>query len=320
MTVEKPVHLLYFGCVRRITFNVTCSVFTLIVLCSCKVSTLWTLQLFCYSPKRGSQVQLQRTIYIPSCIVSRILYWCFLPDMTVISMFFFLFLFIYLTNVWTIYFTLLLVALTCRCKALWALCMIGCSINVHYYLYYLLLILRGFNRASRPNSLTTPDYAHTNFDYIFWHLLNYFFSFVSFNSLRFCQVKQIYLGHTFSMKPFGCISNSLSNARKLSDYYDVLLYCLFFTDALIHYACMYAILYTADCQDGWFGHGSSCYLVVCPWKKVNYNSASSACKAQGAWLATIADATKTEWIKSMWVNIWTCVMFAGVQLYRHCYV
>ena len=56
--------------------------------------------------------------------------------MTVISMsFFFLFLFIYLTNVWTIYFTLLLVVLICRCKALWALCMIGCSINVHYYCY-----------------------------------------------------------------------------------------------------------------------------------------------------------------------------------------
>ena len=40
MTVEKPVHLLCFGCVRRITFSVTCNVFMLIVLCSCKVSTL----------------------------------------------------------------------------------------------------------------------------------------------------------------------------------------------------------------------------------------------------------------------------------------
>ena len=40
ITVEKQGHLLYFGCVRRITFNVTCNVNTLIVLCSRKVSTL----------------------------------------------------------------------------------------------------------------------------------------------------------------------------------------------------------------------------------------------------------------------------------------
>ena len=61
-----------------------------------------------------------------------------------IYVFFFLFLFIYLTNVWTIYFTLLLVVLTCSCKALWALCMIGCSINVHYY-YYIISLLLLFN-------------------------------------------------------------------------------------------------------------------------------------------------------------------------------
>ena len=60
--VEKQGYLLCFDCPRRITFNVTCSVATLIVLCSRKVSTLWTLQLFCYSPKSGSQVLLQRTI------------------------------------------------------------------------------------------------------------------------------------------------------------------------------------------------------------------------------------------------------------------
>ena len=40
ITVEKQVHLLCFGCVRRITFNVTCNVSTLIVLCSPKVLTL----------------------------------------------------------------------------------------------------------------------------------------------------------------------------------------------------------------------------------------------------------------------------------------
>ena len=40
ISVEKQVHLLCFGCVSRITFNVTCNVSTLIVLCSRKVSTL----------------------------------------------------------------------------------------------------------------------------------------------------------------------------------------------------------------------------------------------------------------------------------------
>ena len=46
ITVEKQGHLLCFGCVRRITFNVTCNVTALMVLCSRKVSTFRTLQLF----------------------------------------------------------------------------------------------------------------------------------------------------------------------------------------------------------------------------------------------------------------------------------
>ena len=50
--MEKQGHLLYFGCVRRITLNVTCNVNTLIVLCSRKVSTLWTLHLFLLFSKK----------------------------------------------------------------------------------------------------------------------------------------------------------------------------------------------------------------------------------------------------------------------------
>ena len=61
-TVQKQGQWLCFGCVRRITLNVTCSNVTCYVLCSRKVSTLWTRQLFCFSPKCGSQVLLQRTI------------------------------------------------------------------------------------------------------------------------------------------------------------------------------------------------------------------------------------------------------------------
>ena len=56
ITVETQGQWLCFGCVRRNTLKVTCPNVTCYVLCSRKVSTLWTLQLFCYSPKSGSQV------------------------------------------------------------------------------------------------------------------------------------------------------------------------------------------------------------------------------------------------------------------------
>ena len=62
ITVKNQGQWLCFGCVRRITLTVTRSNVTCFVLCSRKVSALWTLQLFCYSPKSGSQVLVQRTI------------------------------------------------------------------------------------------------------------------------------------------------------------------------------------------------------------------------------------------------------------------
>ena len=62
ITVKNQGQWLCFGCVRRITLTVTRSNVTCYVLCSRKVSALWTLQLFCYSPKSGSQVLVQRTI------------------------------------------------------------------------------------------------------------------------------------------------------------------------------------------------------------------------------------------------------------------
>ena len=52
-----------FVLVAYVVSRSTLHVPTLHVTFSRKVSTLWTLQLFCYSPKSGSQVLLQRTIY-----------------------------------------------------------------------------------------------------------------------------------------------------------------------------------------------------------------------------------------------------------------
>ena len=73
ITVKNQGQWLCFGCVRRITLTVTRSNVTCYVLCSRKVSALWTLQLFCYSPKSGSQVLVQRTI-----AGTRVLTWIFM--------------------------------------------------------------------------------------------------------------------------------------------------------------------------------------------------------------------------------------------------